>query len=85
MRTIETTATITPDGQLILQIPADISPGKHRIVLVIEEQLEEESEEGTEQPSVETEDPIFGLGTHPIDCGLVDAAENHDRYLYTGL
>jgi hypothetical protein len=42
------------------------------------------SEEVAEQPLVE-DDPIFGLGTDPIDCGLVDAAENHDRYLYTGL
>jgi hypothetical protein len=49
------------------------------------EQLEEAIEGGTEQPLVEAEEPIFGLGTHPIDCGLVDAAENHDRYLYTGL
>lgn len=37
MRTIETTATIEPDGKLILQLPPDIPPGERRIVLVIEE------------------------------------------------
>ena len=37
MRTIETTANVTPDGKLIAEVPADISPGEHPVVLVIEE------------------------------------------------
>lgn len=39
MKTIETQATVTNDGKLDLQIqlPADIAPGEHRIVLVIDE------------------------------------------------
>ncbi|MBW4695136.1 MAG: hypothetical protein KME27_25580 [Lyngbya sp. HA4199-MV5] len=37
MRTIETTATITADGQLTLQVPPDLLPGQHRVVLVIDE------------------------------------------------
>jgi len=84
MRTIQTTVTITPNEPLTVQIPADIVPGKHRIILVIDEQLATASEDVSEQPLV-ADDPIFGLGTDPIDCGLVDAAENHDRYLYTEL
>lgn len=27
-------------------------------------------------------DPILALGQHPVQCGLSDAAEHHDRYLY---
>jgi len=27
-------------------------------------------------------DPILGLGQHPVDCGVSDASERHDRYLY---
>ena len=38
MRTIEMTVTISGDGKLVLQLPPDITPGEHRIVLVIEEQ-----------------------------------------------
>ena len=38
MITIETTATIEPDGKLIIQLPPDIAPGEHHIVLVIDEQ-----------------------------------------------
>lgn len=37
MRTIQTIATVTEDGKLIVQIPADIAPGEHQIVLVIDE------------------------------------------------
>ncbi|WP_457654638.1 hypothetical protein [Rhodocaloribacter sp.] len=28
------------------------------------------------------EDPIFGLGKHPVTCHAPDASEAHDRYLY---
>jgi hypothetical protein len=39
MKTIETVAIVTPEGALTLQLqlPPDILPGEHRIVLVIEE------------------------------------------------
>ncbi len=37
MRTVETTAVITPEGKLIAQVPKDISPGECQVVLVIEE------------------------------------------------
>ena len=28
------------------------------------------------------DDPIFSLGKHPVECGLSDVSEHHDRYLY---
>ena len=37
MRTIETQATVTPDGTLTIHLPPDVPPGKHRIVLTIGE------------------------------------------------
>jgi len=27
-------------------------------------------------------DPILDLGQHPVECGVSDASEHHDRYLY---
>lgn len=27
-------------------------------------------------------DSISGLGKNPVDCGLTDASERHDKYLY---
>lgn len=28
------------------------------------------------------DDPILGLGQNPVNCGVPDAAEYHDSYLY---
>ncbi len=33
-------------------------------------------------PLKATNDPIWEMGSDPVDCGLPDASENHDRYLY---
>jgi hypothetical protein len=38
MRTIETTATVTADGTLTVEVPPDIPPGRHHIVMLIDEQ-----------------------------------------------
>jgi len=40
MRSIETTVTVSADGKLTLQLPADIPPGQHRVVLVIDERID---------------------------------------------
>jgi hypothetical protein len=37
MRIVETQAIITADGQLIAQLPSDIIPGEHRVILRIEQ------------------------------------------------
>jgi hypothetical protein len=37
MRTIETTALVTNDGKVSLQVPSDIPQGEYRAVLVIED------------------------------------------------
>jgi hypothetical protein len=38
MRSIQLTATITPDRELKIQLPSDIPAGDYQIVLVLEEQ-----------------------------------------------
>lgn len=30
-------------------------------------------------------DPIRKLGENPVACGIPDASENHDRYLYNNV
>ena len=37
MRTIEATARVGEDGTLTVRVPPDVSPGEHKVVLVIEE------------------------------------------------
>ncbi len=39
LKTLEVTATVTDSGILTLQLPSDISPGEHRITLLIQETL----------------------------------------------
>ena len=37
MKTIEMTAMVGPDRKIVVQLPPDIRPGKHSLVVVIEE------------------------------------------------
>jgi len=37
MQSLQTTATVTSDGKLIAQVPPSILPGRHRVVLVIDD------------------------------------------------
>ena len=37
MQTIETHATIKKDRKLTVNIPSDIKPGKHKIIVIIDE------------------------------------------------
>ncbi|MEL7039608.1 MAG: hypothetical protein AAFO04_28955 [Cyanobacteria bacterium J06592_8] len=75
MKTIEAIATVTSDGQLILQVPPDIRPGEHPIVLVIDESLEVDPSNSSSDAQLSDEDPIFGLGKNPIKCGISDAVK----------
>jgi hypothetical protein len=43
IKTVEVFATVTEDGKLTIQLPADISSGEHRIVLLIEEEMKRQS------------------------------------------
>jgi hypothetical protein len=38
MKTIETTAIVTPEGTVTVQVPPDIPSGEYRVLLVIDEQ-----------------------------------------------
>jgi hypothetical protein len=58
MRTIEATATVTPDRTLTVMVPPDIPPGKHRVVLVIDD-----------QPAAQEKRPPLKFSAYPV--GLV--------------
>jgi hypothetical protein len=64
MRTIETTATITAEGTLIVQVPPDIPPGPHHVVVWIDH-----------QPSLSEagqfhDFPVIHVGAWPADLSL---------------
>jgi hypothetical protein len=33
---------------------------------------------------ISADDPIFNIGRNPVSCGISDASENLDKYLYGG-
>ncbi|MEO7317508.1 MAG: hypothetical protein ABIZ56_00820 [Chthoniobacteraceae bacterium] len=51
MSTIEETAVVGPDGRVVLMLPASVTPGPHRVVLMVEETAPEPS----------GDDPLAGL------------------------
>jgi hypothetical protein len=64
MRTVETTATVTPDGTLTVLVPPDVTPGTHHIVLVIDDWSHgaQESQLGAF--------PVISVGAWPPDLSL---------------
>ena len=55
MRMIETTAIITDEGTLTVQVPPDITPGDHHIVVIIDE-----------QPTVPVPRPPLQFAAYPV-------------------
>lgn len=69
MRTIETTAIVTADGRVTLQLPADIPAGEHQIVLVIDERsVPEKSVTKEKRPPLNF--PVHDFGSWPADLSL---------------
>ena len=70
MKTIETNATVTPDGKLVLQLqlPPEFPAGEHRVVVVIDEQPVKEDERKEERPPLNF--PVRDYGPWPADLSL---------------
>ena len=68
MRTIEMTVTVAPDRTLTVRVPPDVSPGEHRIVLVIEDRSDSLTEPQGGRPPLEF--PVDDFGPWPDDLSL---------------
>lgn len=64
MRSIEATATVTDEGILTVAIPRDIPPGKHRVVVVLDEQPAENRQRGL------LDFPVDDFGPWPENLSL---------------
>ena len=64
MRTIETTATITAEGTLTVQVPPDIPPGPHHVVVLIDDQA------GLPEAPPRHDVPVIHVGTWPAHLSL---------------
>ncbi len=64
MRSVETIATITPEGILSVAVPSDLPAGQHRFVLVIDEQPV------ARYPTGLADFPVDDLGPWPAHLSL---------------
>ncbi|MBD2043664.1 hypothetical protein [Microcoleus sp. FACHB-672] len=69
MKMIKTVATVTENRQMTVQLPPDISPGEHQVVLVIDEKSV------SEVPAVKEKRPplnfpVRSYGAWPTDLSL---------------
>lgn len=69
MKSITTIATVTADGKVTLQLPADITPGEHQVVLVIDENIKTEKPE-TKKERSPLNFPTISVGSWPDDLSL---------------
>jgi len=65
MRTIETTATITAEGTLTVQVPPDIPPGPHHIVVWIDD-----DHPALPDARQRHDVPVLHVGAWPADLSL---------------
>lgn len=77
---IEATITVTPDGKTTIQLPPNIAPGEHKLVLVIDEQLSEEQPVENRDTSWDKLDQLIDQCT--VETGIEDLAHQHDHYIH---
>lgn len=68
MKTIETTATVTSDGKITLQLPLDIPPGEHQVMVIIDEKLSEKELIKEKRPPLNF--PVDSYGSFPKNLSL---------------
>jgi hypothetical protein len=69
VKTIETTVTVTIDGKITIQLPPDVPPGEHQIVLVIDEEPVSDNSVAKEKRSL-LNFPVHDFGPWPTDLSL---------------
>lgn len=69
MKTIETIATVTADGKITLQLPADIPAGEHQVVVIIDEKPLQELPQTKEKRSL-LNFPVDSYGSFPENLSL---------------
>lgn len=67
MKAIATTVTVTDDGKITLQLPRDISPGEHQVVLVIIDEQPRTEKSVKEEESPPLNYPVDNIGFWPAD------------------
>jgi hypothetical protein len=88
MHTIETTAVVSEDRRLVLQLPPDVAPGKHRVRVLIDEPDQVLDETGDEeQTPTRWEGNVLvyaGEVVGPIENAIEESREERMRHILAG-
>ena len=82
MRTIETSTLIAEDRKLVVQLPSDVTPGEHRVLIVLDEPAFEEGS-SVETP-VRWDNGVLvyaGEVVGPIENAIEDSREERARQI----
>lgn len=86
MKAIETTAMVSPEGKLLIEVASDLPPGAHKVMLVIDESLATPIAPAAETAVPSTEVPKTAWAALRTHIGSVEMPEDwskeHDHYLY---
>jgi hypothetical protein len=85
MRTIEATAVIADDRRLVLQLPRDVAPGEHHIVVLLDERPTEANLHG--ETPLRWEDGLLVYGGEtvgPIENAIDEFREERMRDILSG-
>ena len=85
MRTIEATALIADDRRLVLQLPSDVTPGEHRVRVMLDEPADDE--DTTAETPVRWDHGVLvyaGEVVGPIENAIDDSREERMRHILPG-
>ena len=85
MRAIETKTVITEDRKQALQLPQDVAPGEHRVVVLLDERVL--GEEDTAETPLRWEDGLLvydGKTAGPIESAVDDVRDERMRHILAG-
>ena len=70
MKTIQTVITVGADGAVSGQVPPDVPPGQHQVVLVLEDDQGAATPPTAPGPHLLLDFPVDDLGPWPADLSL---------------
>lgn len=65
MKTFETLMDVTDAGDLLFHIPKELKPGRYKVVLVVDEEMVEESFSFTNEQKIELEKRLKRIKENP--------------------
>jgi hypothetical protein len=77
---IQTTVTVAPDGKAAIELPSNILPGEHKVLLIMEEQSISTQPVVNYNAAWDEFEQLIDKST--VDTEIEDMAHQHDHYIH---